>query len=112
MRTMSIISSFGWNLVRWSPMDTNGTKPWLRSSAETFGVLERVTTIEPTDNSCSKARVTKQIKRKPGTSPLLFGEFLGAFATPTLGYQSDQLSHWSLVLSPALSLTRPSVTPN
>jgi hypothetical protein len=37
----------------------------LRSFAETYGVLERVTTIEPADNSCSKARVTKQIKRKP-----------------------------------------------
>ena len=48
----------------------------LRSFAETYGVLERVTTIEPVDNSCSKARVTKQIKRKPGASPLLFGEFL------------------------------------
>ena len=27
----------------------------LRSFAETYGVLERVTTIEPADNSCSKA---------------------------------------------------------
>jgi hypothetical protein len=52
----------------------------LRAFAETFGVLERVTKIEPTDNSCSKARVTKQIKRKPGASPLLFGEFLMSLA--------------------------------
>ena len=37
-------------------------EPGLRSFAETYGVLERVTTIEPADNSCSKARVTKQIK--------------------------------------------------
>jgi hypothetical protein len=52
----------------------------LRSFAETYGVLERVTTIEPADNSCSKARVTKQIKRKPGASPLLFSEFLMGLA--------------------------------
>ena len=29
-------------------------EPGLRSFAETYGVLERVTTIEPADNSCSK----------------------------------------------------------
>src|SRR5260370_13844280 len=43
--------------------------------------MERVTTIEPADNSCSKARVTKQIKRKLGASPLLFGRFLMSLAT-------------------------------
>ena len=57
----------------------------VRSFAETYGVLERVTTIEPADNACSEARasehalsarVTKQIKRRPGASPLLFGHFL------------------------------------
>ena len=48
----------------------------LRAFTETYGVLEKVTTIEPTDNSCSKARVTHQIKRRPGASPLLFGDFL------------------------------------
>jgi hypothetical protein len=52
----------------------------LRSFAETYGVLERVTTIEPADNSCSKARVTKQIKRRPGASPLLFSQFLMSLA--------------------------------
>jgi helicase-like protein len=52
----------------------------LRSFAETYGVLERVTTIEPADNSCSKARVTKQIKRKPGASPSLFSDFLMSLA--------------------------------
>ena len=52
----------------------------LRSFAETYGVLERVTTIEPADNSCSKARVSKQIKRRPGASPLLFSEFLMSLA--------------------------------
>ena len=55
-------------------------EPGLRSFAETYGVLERVTSIEPADNSCSKARVTKQIKRKPGASPLLFSEFLMSLA--------------------------------
>ena len=54
----------------------------VRSFAETYGVLEKVTTIEPTENVCSKARVTKQVRRRPGASPLLFGQFLmdlGAF---------------------------------
>jgi hypothetical protein len=55
-------------------------EPGLRSFAETYGVLERVTTIEPADNSCSKARVTKQIKRRPGASPLLFSDFLMSLA--------------------------------
>jgi len=48
----------------------------LRSFAETYGVLERVTTIEPANNACSEARVTRQVKRRPGASPLLFGHFL------------------------------------
>ena len=48
----------------------------LRAFAETYGVLEKVTTIEPADNACSEARVTKQVKRRPGASPLLFGHFL------------------------------------
>jgi superfamily II DNA or RNA helicase len=48
----------------------------LRSFSETYGVLEQITTIEPADNACSEARVTKQVKRRPGASPLLFGHFL------------------------------------
>lgn len=52
----------------------------LRSFAETYGVLERVTTIEPVDNSCSKARVTKSIKRRPGAAPSLFSDFLMSLA--------------------------------
>jgi hypothetical protein len=48
----------------------------LRSFSETYGVLEKITRIEPADNACSKARVTTQVKRKPGASPLLFGQFL------------------------------------
>ncbi|MGH9582268.1 MAG: helicase-related protein, partial [Bryobacteraceae bacterium] len=48
----------------------------LHSFAETYGVLEHITTIEPADNACSEARVTKQVKRRPGASPLLFGHFL------------------------------------
>jgi hypothetical protein len=54
----------------------------VRSFAETYGLLEKITTIQPADNACSKARVTTQIKRRPGASPLLFGRFLmelGAF---------------------------------
>lgn len=48
----------------------------LRAFSEAYGVLEQVTTIEPADNACSEARVTKQVKRRPGASPLLFGHFL------------------------------------
>ena len=54
----------------------------VRPFAETYGVLEKITTIQPADNACSKARVTTQVKRRPGASPLLFGQFLmglGAF---------------------------------
>ena len=47
-----------------------------RAFAEAYGVLERITTVEPADNACSKPRVTHQVKRRPGASPLLFGQFL------------------------------------
>ena len=52
----------------------------VRAFSETYGVLERVTTIEPADNACSDARVTKRVRRRPGASPLLFGKFLMDFA--------------------------------
>lgn len=48
----------------------------VRQFAETYGVLEKVTTIEPSENACSKARVSTAIKRRPGASPLLFGKYL------------------------------------
>jgi hypothetical protein len=48
----------------------------VRQFAETYGVLEKVTTIEPSENACSKARVTTTVKRRPGASPLLFGKYL------------------------------------
>jgi hypothetical protein len=38
--------------------------------------LEKVTTIEPAENACSKAKVTTTVKRRPGASPLLFGCYL------------------------------------
>ena len=41
-----------------------------------YGVLETITKIEPADNRCSKAKTTSMVRRKPGASPLLFGEFL------------------------------------
>ena len=46
------------------------------SFTQDYGVLETVTKIEPADNACSKAKTTSMIRRKPGASPLLFGEFL------------------------------------
>jgi hypothetical protein len=52
----------------------------VRAFSESYGVLEKVTTIEPADNACSDARVTKRVKRRPGASPLLFGKFLMDFA--------------------------------
>jgi hypothetical protein len=54
----------------------------VRAFTETYGLLEKVTVIEPSDNACSEARVTKRVRRRPGASPLLFGRFLmslGAF---------------------------------
>ena len=41
-----------------------------------YGVLETITRIEAADNACSKAKATVTVRRKPGASPLLFGEFL------------------------------------
>jgi superfamily II DNA or RNA helicase len=41
-----------------------------------YGVLETITKVEPEDNRCSKSKTTTIIRRKPGASPLLFGEFL------------------------------------
>src|SRR6266446_2590242 len=54
----------------------------VRAFTETYGLLENVTIIEPADNACSEARVTKRVRRRPGASPMLFGRFLmslGAF---------------------------------
>jgi Helicase conserved C-terminal domain len=54
----------------------------MRMFTETYGLLEKITVIEPADNACSEARVTKRVRRRPGASPLLFGRFLmslGAF---------------------------------
>jgi hypothetical protein len=54
----------------------------VRAFTETYGLLEKVTIIEPADNACSEARATKRVRRRPGASPLLFGRFLmslGAF---------------------------------
>lgn len=48
----------------------------VRQFAEAYGVLEKVTTIQPSENACSKAKVTTTVKRRPGASPLLFGKYL------------------------------------
>ncbi len=52
----------------------------LQYFTQTYGLLEKVTTIEPADNKCSEARVTERVRRRPGASPLLFGHFLMDFA--------------------------------
>ena len=49
-----------------------GVRPFM----ETYGLLETITTIEPSENACSEARVTRRVRRRPGASPLLFGDFL------------------------------------
>jgi hypothetical protein len=46
------------------------------SFIQDYGVLETITKIEPANNACSKAKTTSIVRRKPGASPLLFGEFL------------------------------------
>jgi superfamily II DNA or RNA helicase len=46
------------------------------SFTQDYGVLEMITRVEPSDNRCSKSKTTSTVRRKPGASPLLFGEFL------------------------------------
>ena len=41
-----------------------------------YGVLETITRVEAAENACSKAKTSVTVRRKPGASPLLFGEFL------------------------------------
>ncbi len=48
----------------------------VRQFAEAYGVLEKITTIEPSANACSDAKSTTTVKRRPGASPLLFGKYL------------------------------------
>jgi len=48
----------------------------VRQFAEAYGVLEKITTIEPSENTCSDAKSTTTVKRRPGASPLLFGKYL------------------------------------
>jgi len=55
----------------------------VRAFTETYGLLEKITVIEPADNACSDARVTTRV-RTAGASPLLFGRHLmslGAFVS-------------------------------
>ena len=56
----------------------------VRAFTETYGLLEKITVIEPADNACSEARVKTRVRHRPGASPLLFGRFLmslGAFVS-------------------------------
>jgi Helicase conserved C-terminal domain len=48
----------------------------VRPFTETYGLLETITTIEPAENACSEAKVTRRVRRRPGASPQLFGDFL------------------------------------
>jgi hypothetical protein len=56
----------------------------VRAFTEIYGMLEKITVIEPADNAFSEARVTTRVRHRPGASPLLFGRFLmslGAFVS-------------------------------
>jgi Helicase conserved C-terminal domain len=53
-------------------MGTTGRTSFIQD----YGVLETITRVEPAENRCSKAKTTSTVRRKPGASPLLFGEFL------------------------------------
>jgi superfamily II DNA or RNA helicase len=44
--------------------------------AQDYGVLETITKITPAENACSDGKTTVTVRRKPGASPHLFGEFL------------------------------------
>jgi hypothetical protein len=56
----------------------------VRAFTEIYGLLEKITVIEPADNACSEARITTRVRHRPGASPALFGRFLmslGAFVS-------------------------------
>src|SRR5271169_6169179 len=56
----------------------------VRAFTEIYGLLEKITVIEPADHACSEARITTRVRHRPGASPLLFGRFLmslGAFVS-------------------------------
>jgi SNF2 family DNA or RNA helicase len=56
----------------------------VQAFTEIYGLLEKITVIEPADNACSEARITTRVRHRPGASPLLFGRFLmslGAFVS-------------------------------
>ena len=46
------------------------------SFSQDYGVLETITKVEPAENRCSRSKTSSTVRRKPGASPLLFGEFL------------------------------------
>ena len=48
----------------------------MRAFGETYGLLEKITVIEPADNACSEGRTTHRGGVGPGASPLLFGHYL------------------------------------
>lgn len=50
--------------------------PGRSAFSQDYGVLETITKIEPVENACSDGKTTVTVRRKPGASPLLFGEFL------------------------------------
>jgi len=56
-------------------------EPGVRAFTETYGLLEKITVIEPADNACSEGRVSKRVRHRPGASPLLFGRFLMSLGT-------------------------------
>lgn len=59
-------------MIKYGFEHDEGVRPFM----ETYGLLETITTIEPAENACSEAKVTRRVRRRPGASPQLFGDFL------------------------------------
>jgi hypothetical protein len=71
-------------LARYETLVAERGEGGVRAFTETYGLLEKITVIEPADNACSDGRESKRVRRRPGASPLLFGRFLmslGAFVS-------------------------------
>jgi hypothetical protein len=70
------------------------------SFTQDYGVLETITKVEPANNKCSEAKTATVVRRKPGASPLLFGEFLMQLcAFVFLEDISDELPHTRKITS-------------
>jgi len=77
---MFIISSFDWRPAKWSPTGTSGRSRAALLRGNLTACLERITTIEPADNSWLEGAHHQADQTQAGASPLLFSEFLMSLA--------------------------------